>query len=229
MSFLLPALSLALLMGAFAAGLLGYEWLQARDRAHSKGEAKRRLGAVEGAGQGRMPKGLAAFLGRLPFGPRSKRRERERRALSFERDLPALLEVVALGMQAGMGFEQAFALYTERFETPLARCCQESLRVWQRGLKGRDEGMRELAERVGTPSFQHFCSSVLRALRFGAPMTQLLLDLAQEARKEYRAKRQELVAKAPVKMLLPTGVLVLPAMLLLVMGPIVLDLMRKMG
>jgi tight adherence protein C len=170
-----------------------------------------------------------ALLSKTAFGPLLSRREEKRRSASFERDLPALLEVVALGMQAGMGFDQAFALYTERFETPLARCCKESLDVWQKGLKSRDEGMRQLAVRVGTPSFRQFCSSALRALRFGAPMTQLLADLAREARKEYRAKRQELVAKAPVKMLLPTGALILPAMLLLVMGPIILDLMRKMG
>jgi tight adherence protein C len=168
-------------------------------------------------------------VARTPVAALFRRREKERRRVSFERDLPALLEVVALGMQAGMGFDQAFALYTERFATPLALCCRESLDVWRKGLKSRDEGMRQLAEQVDTPSFRHFCSSVLRALRFGAPMTQLLLDLAREARKEYRAERQELVAKAPVKMLLPTGTLILPAMLLLVMGPIVLDLMRKMG
>ena len=59
-------------------------------------------------------------------------------------------------------------------------------------------------------------------------MTELLIDLAQEARREYRALQQEKVAKAPVKMLLPTGALILPAMLLLVMGPIVLDLMERM-
>ncbi|MDR3037196.1 MAG: type II secretion system F family protein [Coriobacteriales bacterium] len=164
-----------------------------------------------------------------PFGALGKRRADERQKASYERDLPALLEVVALGMQAGMGFDQAFALYAKRFDTPLARCCEESLAVWQKGLKSREEGMRQLADKVATPSFRHFASSALRALRFGAPMTQLLLDLAREARKEYRAKRQEVVAKAPVKMLLPTGALILPAMLLLVMGPIVLDLMRKMG
>ena len=35
---------------------------------------------------------------------------------------------------------------------------------------------------------------------------------------------EERVAKAPVKMMLPTGTLILPAMLLLVMGPILLEL-----
>ncbi len=143
--------------------------------------------------------------------------------------MPACLEVVALGMQAGMGFDQAFSLYTERFNTPLAKQCQTALSVWQKGLKSRDAGLRELAQQINTPGFKHFSFSALRALRFGAPMAPLLLDLAEEARKEYRASRQELVSKAPVKMLLPTGVLILPAMLLLVMGPIILDLLRNMG
>ncbi|MDR2586662.1 MAG: type II secretion system F family protein [Coriobacteriales bacterium] len=218
---------LALGAGMAAAGLLAYEWLYLRDRSRIQAVAKRRLGVVSEGSQ--ADKGLAALLGHTPLAPLVKRRADERRKTSFERDLPALLEVIALGMQAGMGFDQAFALYTERFSTPLAQYCKESLEVWQKGLKSRDEGMRQLAELVGIPSFRQFVSSVLRALRFGAPMTQLLLDLAKEARKEYRAKRQELVAKAPVKMLLPTGALILPAMLLLVMGPIMLDLMRKMG
>jgi tight adherence protein C len=208
-----------------ALGLLCHEWLRLRDKTRIQEVTRQRLGA----GKGRHGGGLSALLAKTPLGTLMERRAAERRRVSFERDLPALLEVIALGMQAGMGFDQAFSLYTERFSTPLARCCGESLEVWQKGLKNRDEGMRQLADRVGTPSFRQFCSSVLRALRFGAPMTQLLLDLAQEARKEYRSKRQELVAKAPVKMLLPTGALILPAMLLLVMGPIMLDLMRKMG
>jgi tight adherence protein C len=217
----------AILMGSCAIALFSYEWLQAKSRTHIQKETKQRLGVPDTRAQ--QTGIFASLLSKTPLATLSRKRENERRTASFERDLPALLEVVALGMQAGMGFDQAFALYTERFETPLARCCKESLVVWQKGLKSRDAGMRELADRIQTPSFRHFCSSVLRALRFGAPMTQLLLDLAQEARKDYRARRQESVAKAPVKMLLPTGVLILPAMLLLVMGPIVLDLMRKMG
>ncbi|MDR1422285.1 MAG: type II secretion system F family protein [Coriobacteriales bacterium] len=151
------------------------------------------------------------------------------RQASYERDLPALLEVIALGMRAGMGFDQAFELYACRFDTALARLCKDPLDIWQRGLVSRESGMRELAERVDTPFFGRFVSTALRSLRYGAPMAGVFADLAQEARKDYRAKREAMVAKAPVKMLLPTGALILPAMLLLVMGPIILDLMGKLG
>jgi Flp pilus assembly protein TadB len=226
-TILLLILILSICAGACAVYLLVGEWYRARGEARVRNDTKRRLGAFDEQAQTRGR--LSALIAQSPMGVPGKKRQAAKRRAAYERDLPALLEVIALGMQAGMGFDQSFALYTERFDTPLARCCEESLSVWSKGLIGRDEGMRELADRVATPSFRHFCSSVLRALRFGAPMTQLLLDLAQEARKEYRAERQELVAKAPVKMLLPTGALILPAMLLLVMGPILLDLVRKMG
>ena len=47
---------------------------------------------------------------------------------------------------------------------------------------------------------------------------------ALEAGSGYKARRQEAVAKAPVKMMVPTGVLILPAMLMLVLGPVLLEL-----
>jgi tight adherence protein C len=152
-----------------------------------------------------------------------------RQQAAYERELPAMLEVIALGMRAGMGFDQAFELYACRFDTALAQLCVGPLDVWQRGLITREAGMQELSEQVATPFFRRFTTTALRSLRFGAPMIQMLGDLAKESRKEYRAKREAMVAKAPVKMLLPTGALILPAMLLLVMGPIVLDLLGRLG
>jgi tight adherence protein C len=226
-AMLILSAGLSIIAGAVAVFLCASEWFKLRERRRARTDTRRRLGAV--LVNEDEKDGIPAVIAKTPLGALLAKNAMLRRKASYERDLPALLEVIALGMQAGMGFDQAFMLYTERFDTALAHCCEKSLAIWTKGLISRDEGMRELADRVATPSFRHFSSSALRALRFGAPMTELLLDLAQEARKEYRAQRQELVAKAPVKMLLPTGVLILPAMLLLVMGPIMLDLMRKMG
>ena len=82
----------------------------------------------------------------------------------------------------------------------------------------------DLAAGYDSPLFQRTVSGVLQSLRRG---TSLLSDLEQEAaesRKQFRAAKEEAVAKAPVKMMLPIGTLILPAMLLLVLGPVVLEL-----
>ena len=67
---------------------------------------------------------------------------------------------------------------------------------------------------------------MIRSLHFGTSLAESLESAAQEARGDYKAKREEQVAKAPVKMMLPTGTLILPAMLLLVLGPVLLELME---
>jgi tight adherence protein C len=82
--------------------------------------------------------------------------------------------------------------------------------------------LNKLARQVNLAEFSRFVNIVTRAMGHGASMTELLLDLAAQSRQSYREMYQTRIAKAPVKMLLPTSGLILPAMLLLVMGPIVL-------
>jgi len=173
---------------------------------------------------------LEALLDSLPILGKQRLAERRRHlARSYSAELPRMLEVLALGLRTGLGFDQAFALYVHRFETPLARACLERFTLWERGLVPREQGLRELAAQIDLAMFNRFAATAVRSLNYGAPMTELLLSLADETRKAYRASQQELIAKAPVKMLLPTGALILPAMLLLVIGPILLDLVGRMG
>ena len=73
--------------------------------------------------------------------------------------------------------------------------------------------------------FDRFAENIIRSVRFGTSMAKAL-TLAVEARAIRKAKLEERVAKAPVKMMLPVATLILPAMLMLVMGPIMLDLME---
>jgi tight adherence protein C len=168
---------------------------------------------------------LTVYLNRLPLINRLAQKQTKNR---HDSELAMLLDITALGMQSGMSFDQAFELSLQRLPGYLAEICLAKLSIWQKGLITREQGLRELEEQVGTVLFSRFVSLILRALRYGAPMNQLLLTLSDEARRVMRARREEEVAKAPIKMLVPTGTLILPAMLLMVLGPIMLDLMEKM-
>ncbi|MDR2671942.1 MAG: type II secretion system F family protein [Coriobacteriales bacterium] len=179
------------------------------------------------------PENFEKTLGRLPFvGGILSVRFRKRRSRAFcaccERELPRMLEIVALAIRAGLSFDAAFGLYVRRFDTVLARYCRERFEVWERGLISREDGLRALSAGLDVALFKRFTTTVIRALAYGAPMAPLLRDYAEEARKVYRDKQREKVAKAPVKMLIPTGTLILPAMLMLVIGPIVLDITERM-
>jgi tight adherence protein C len=170
-----------------------------------------------------------AWLYALPFvGPALKRRQQQALHAAYCLELPKLFEIVALGMRVGLGFDQAFALYARGFDTELAHSCRARFEVWERGLITREAGLKELSKHIACKEFERFVAMSLRALDYGAPLMQVLYELAKDARKSYRAARQEMVAKAPVKMLIPTGMLILPAMMMMVLGPMVLDITERL-
>ncbi|MEC4184670.1 type II secretion system F family protein [Adlercreutzia sp. R21] len=147
-----------------------------------------------------------------------------RRAEAMERDLSELLDVVALGMRSGLSFDRSLHLYTEHFQTLLASSFRAAHRQWSCGLASRDQALRQVATSYDSPLLARVVENVVRSLRFGSTLADNLEDAAREARSAYRARKQEQVAKAPVKMMVPTGVLILPAMLILVLGPVLLEL-----
>lgn len=152
-------------------------------------------------------------------------RRRKRRADDAERHLPHMLEVVVMGLRSGLSFERSMQAYAEHFDTQLARSCELACQEWRTGFSVRDGALRDLAQSYDSPLVERTVESVIRSLRLGSSLVDDLLAIASDARATYAASRQERAAKAPVKMMVATGTLMLPAMLLLVMGPILLDLM----
>ncbi|WP_087881570.1 type II secretion system F family protein [Arabiibacter massiliensis] len=172
------------------------------------------LGAVVGCAVGAMAL------------PRAVKRLERARALGLERDLSEMLEVVALGLRSGLSFDRGFQLYAGHFSTVFADECAAASRAWSSGLATREEALRRLAASYDSPLFARVVENVVRSLRFGAQLAEALEAAAVEARSVHRAHVEERVAKAPVKMMVPTGTLILPAMLLLVLGPVLLELME---
>ena len=146
------------------------------------------------------------------------------RAHDLEKHLPEMLDVLAMGMRSGLSFDGSLSLYECYFDTLLARAFRTAQQQWTCGLVRRDEALRAIAATYDSFLFRRVIDNILRSLRFGTSLTESLEAVAREARADYKARRQEQVAKAPIKMMVPTGALMLPAMLILVLGPVLLEL-----
>lgn len=197
--------------------LLSCWWITARAEERRRRRLREHLIGTDVDSRGARLAGLRIFV-RM----RARKAKAERRA-QVEQHLPEMIDALSLGLGAGLSFESAFRLYCTRFMDPLAQACAEAYRSWDSGLMSREDALRGLAERLDVPVMSRFVSNVLRSLRFGSPLARTLDALAEEARSNYKARIEERVAKAPAKMLMPTTALILPAMLILVMAPIVLD------
>ncbi len=183
------------------------------------------VGAVISLEMGLLLAAVAAAAGLYAPTWALRRLERER-ALELERSLPEMLEVVALGLRSGLSFDRSFQLYSMHFPSSFARSCASAQKSWSLGLRTRDEALRELAQSYRSDQLERTAERIVRSLRFGSALAPDLEAAAAEARARRRSQVEERVAKAPVKMMVPTGSLILPAMLILILGPILLELMQ---
>lgn len=154
-----------------------------------------------------------------------KRQEREREA-NLESHLPEMLDVMALGMHSGLSFDAALGLYCTHFATPLSHELRVAQEKWMSGLESRADALKGLSATYASSVFARVTEAWVRSLRFGTSMVEGLEAESAQARSACKAQREERIAKAPVKMMVPTGVLILPAMLILVLGPVLLELMN---
>lgn len=148
------------------------------------------------------------------------------RKIDMENHLSEMLEVLALGLRSGLSFDAALELYHSHFSNALGQSSLSAQQLWQMGLATREVALRRLADSYDSPMFARVIENIIRSLRFGSSLADSLEASALESRAAHKAYREEKVAKAPVKMLIPTATLILPAMLLLVLGPVLLEMMQ---
>lgn len=191
------------------------------------------IGGASGALIGVLFSTLLAVVGLILGGlwgltclSRALKQEAQSRSFVAEKHLSQMIEIVILGLKSGMTFDRALGLFYRNFDGALSTSLALAQSQWTHGFIERSEGLRMVARSYDSALFERLAENIIRSLRFGTSLAANLSLLASEARAVRKAKLEEKVAKAPVKMLLPVGTLILPAMLILIMGPIMLDLMQ---
>ena len=156
---------------------------------------------------------------RRPLGVERLRRPRERKAPG-EADVPVMLDIVTLGLGAGLSFDTALELYCERYGGRLALAMESALLAWRLGTQSRSEGLRRVAREADAPSLNEVAGVVEEALELGLPLADALTRQADAIRVAHRTQVEERIERVPVKMLIPLGTLIVPAMLLAILGPL---------
>ncbi|MDO4842722.1 MAG: type II secretion system F family protein, partial [Phoenicibacter congonensis] len=148
----------------------------------------------------------------------------KKRASELEQHLPEMLEILCIGVRSGLSFDRSCDLYVGNFDTILSFEISRAKELWLSGIQSREEALRDIAASYDSLLFSRTIEGLVRTLKLGTSLSEGLMSSAKEARAVYKANREEIVRKAPIKMMIPTGTLILPAMLLLVMGPVLLEL-----
>ncbi len=145
------------------------------------------------------------------------RRAVEERQNAIRRDLPDTLDLLAISVEAGVGFEGALGVVTDHFDSPLSQEFSRTLREMELGLPRR-QALENLKRRTEVPELSNFILTLTQADALGMPIGRVLKTQAGEMRLKRRAWARERAAKLPVKILFPLMPILL-ATFIVILGP----------
>jgi pilus assembly protein TadC len=154
-------------------------------------------------------------------------RARKRRE-QVERSLPDLIDLIVVTLEAGLSFPQSLRLAAQKIKEPLASEVRLTLQEQNMGLT-LVEALENLLVRVDTPGIRMLARSISQGEIMGVSTGQIMRNLAVELRKRQRAYAEERAQKAPVKVLFPILLLIMPALFIVLLLPVMITIMDVLG
>jgi len=138
-------------------------------------------------------------------------------------DLPDALDLLAVSVEAGMGFDGAIAKITEHMDGPLADEFSLTLGEMRIG-ESRQDALKRMSDRVDAPELSSFTRAIIQADQLGTSLGRILRVQAADSRLRRQAAAEEKAMKAPIKMLFPTVLFIFPSIFLVILGPAFMNL-----
>jgi tight adherence protein C len=136
--------------------------------------------------------------------------------------LPDALDLLAVSVEAGLGFDAAIQKLTEHMEGPLVEEFALALGEMRIG-ETRQNALQKMVERVQASELAAFVRAIIQADQLGISLGRILRVQATDTRNKRQAAAEEKAMKAPIKMLFPTALFIFPAMFIIILGPAFLN------
>jgi tight adherence protein C len=140
-------------------------------------------------------------------------------------DLPDVLDLLTISVAAGLGLEQAMQVSCSHFDSAVSDELRLTLREMELGLS-RHDALENLKVRTDIDDLVTFAVVLSQADALGLPIGRVLQAQADEMRDKRRQRARERAAKVPVKILFPLVFCFLPAIMILIIGPLVPGIMH---
>ncbi len=149
------------------------------------------------------------------------------RTRSMVRELPHVVDMLALSTRAGLGFIAGLErLVKNRPSTPLMKELSTLLQEIQMGTT-RQDALRKMAGRCDSPELNQFVIVLIQASNLGVPISRVLRAQSEKMRSERFQKAERLGAEATQKVLFPLIFLIMPAVIIVVLGPIAITFLMS--
>jgi len=151
-------------------------------------------------------------------------RRRQRKIIGA---LPDAIDLLTIGVEAGLALDFAMSRLVERMHNPLAQEMDLALKQIRLG-RPRAEALEEMAARTGLEELHSLVQSIIQSERMGVGIAKILRAQAADIRVRRRRKVQMAAAQAPLKMLFPMVGCIFPSIWIMLLGPGLLLLVKTL-
>jgi tight adherence protein C len=167
-----------------------------------------------------IPLILSIYAPRMWLLSRIKQRQKQ-----IWRSLPDAFDLTTASVEAGLGIDAAFSRVIEKVEGPFAAELTRTMREIQMG-RARSEAFADMAERTGVEELRSLINAIIQAEQMGISIGSVIRVQTGVIRTKRRQKAEEQAFKAPIKMVFPLVLFIFPAIMIVIGGPAVIQIME---
>ena len=146
------------------------------------------------------------------------------RKLSMQKDLPDVLDLLTVSVEAGLAFDGALAKLAEKMKGALVDEFKRVLQEIRMGVTRR-EALISLGKRCNVADLSLFTASLIQADQLGVSIGNVLRVQSVSMRQKRKQRAEEKAMKAPIKMMFPLVLFIFPTIFIVLLGPAMIQIM----
>ena len=150
------------------------------------------------------------------------------RQTAMLRALPDSMDLLTVCVEAGLGLDAAFHRVAEKQGGPLVDEIRQMLREIGLG-KARRDALLDFAERTQIDDVRAFANAVIQAEQLGTSLAGILRAQSQRLRVRRRQRAEQEARRAPVRMVFPLVLCLMPSLFIIILGPIIVNFSKLLS
>lgn len=151
---------------------------------------------------------------------------REQRQNRMRRGLPDVLDLLLVCVEAGISLDAAILRVGREIASIHPDLSDELLTLGRKQNAGvpREDALRGMWNRTGLSELRVLTANIIQSERWGTSIARVLRIDAEVLRRQRREAAEKRAALAGTKMIFPLGLLILPALLIVIGGPMLIQI-----
>ena len=154
--------------------------------------------------------------------------KRRSRMTKIDKQLPDMIDLLVVTIEAGLGILASMRVASETMSDPLGQELRLTLQEQRMGLSV-NQAIESLGRRADATNMRIFVRALTQGERLGISIGATMRNLSVEMRKRRRAAAEERAQKMPIKMLFPLIFCIFPALFVVILTPMIINIINALG